>query len=190
MAVDDDLVLVPGTGAVLVSTSGTGTKPSLANLNTFASAGTVPSGYTNLGHTSLEDLPAPGRDGGDVTTLGSWQSASLRSRQDPVTRYWDVIALQILDNLVLSLYYGGGDYTDPNEFILPVTSTPTEKSVVFVLNDGGTVMALWEPKMSILGVDEIGLDPEDFATVPLRFTHLDVANTPPVWIGADLGTPA
>lgn len=189
MAQDDDLVLIPGTGAIWTGTVGTATKPTLTQLNTFAAAGTMPSGWTNLGHTSLEDLPAPGRDGGDVTTLGSWQSASLRSRQDAVTRFIDVKSLQILDNAVLELYYGGGDFTDPNEFILPVSSSPVEKAVTVVINDGGTVLALYEPKMSIIGVDEFELDPEDFATVPLRFTHLDGA-TAARWIGADLGTPA
>src|SRR5690606_18639778 len=79
--------------------------------------------WDNLGHTSREDGLTITRDGGDSETVGTWQNASLRERREPsvfaITAY-----LHQVDNNVLSLYFGGGDTSEPGVFgVTDVTST-------------------------------------------------------------------
>jgi hypothetical protein len=190
MALDTSLLLVPGTGSIWTGVVGTATKPTLAQLNTYASAGTVPSGWTDIGATSADDLPAPGRDGGDTNSLYIWNATSpVRTTTEQTTDFWDVNVVQV-DNSNLSLYYGGGNIATANEFAAPTAPAPTQKAVTFVINDGGAVIAQYNPKMEIIGTDEITLDREDFMVVPLHFTRLAPASGAPFfWIGARFGTP-
>lgn len=180
---------IPGTGAVIIGTVGA-TEPTLTQLTAFATTGAAITGWTIAGAASADDLPAPGRDGGDSTSKYIWNKADpVRTTTDQVTSFWDVNLVQ-LDNIVMSLYHGGGDYSNANRFIGPASPVATEKAVTFVMNDGGTVIGQYNPRMSIIGTDEIELDREEFTVVPLRFTRLAPTSGPSfVWIGAKFGTP-
>jgi hypothetical protein len=189
MALDTTALLIPGTGAVLTGTVGA-TKPTLTQITAFATAGTAITGLTVLGASSADDLPAPGRDGGDTTSKYIWNQADpVRTTQEQTTDYWDVPIVQ-LDNGVMSLYHGGGTFSTANEFAGPAAPAAQERAVLFLMNDGGNAIGQWNPRMSIIGVDEIELDREEFTVVPLRFTRLaPVSGAPFFWIGAKFGTP-
>jgi hypothetical protein len=181
-------VLRPGTGYVLTGSVGA-TEPTLANINTFVSAGTLPSGFTELGHTDAEDIIAFDQDGGDSEVFKSWQNAALRQViTDEAVDFFVIPALE-LSNTVLSLYYGGGDASTANRFELPDTPAATEKAVCIVMVDGTVNVAFYVPKASILRDDSPEFATDAFAKFPLRFTVLKATSDPrAVWIADRLGS--
>lgn len=190
----DTATLTAGSGHVLITdfTGGSaGTKPTHAQLLTFASAGTLPSNWVALGHTSQDNLLEPSQDGGDTTTSGSWQKKVLKTTQAPVVESISIPSIQLLDNFVLSLYYGGGTFATASEFIGPSNPAPVEKRVCFVLIDTETKVAgLYWPKSSIARGDAWSVATDKPTELPLKFTRLDQSGQPAfVWINDQLGTP-
>lgn len=190
MALDDTAVLLPGTGAVFTGVVGTAVKWSVAEMGTYQSAGTVKSGWTHLGHTSLDDVLTFGQDGGDSEVKGSWQNSALREViTDQAIDFFTMKALQF-DNNTLSLYYGGGDATVADEFSIPDTATTQEKAVMLVMIDGTSgPVGLYAPKASIKRDDAMEFDASEFADIPLRFTPLKyLTNKKLYWISDRLGS--
>lgn len=191
MALTDSAVLVPGVGHILIATVGAAA-PTYANLVTFAgNTATMPTGFTNLGHTSIDDVWVPDQDGGETDVKGSWQNASLREVvTSQAIDFYTVKSLQINDNVALSLYYGGGDFSDPNQFDVPDSPAPQEKAAIVVFLDGSDVMGFYTPKVSIFRADAIEAAADDFMTLPLKFTVLKNSTDPKIrWIGEFIGTP-
>ena len=189
MTINDSAVLLPGVGHVLTGVVGAA-KPSLANLITFAgNTATPPTGFTSVGHTDLDQVFTFGQDGGDTTVKGSWQNKSLREIVTAsAVDYLVFKALQVLDNDVLTLYYGGGNIAVANEFALPDAPTPQERAFMVVMLDGANPVALYARKASLRRESEIEVASDDFTKLPIRATLLkDGANPRAVWIADPLG---
>lgn len=189
MALEDTATQIAGLGSVWTGVVGTATKPTTTQLATFVSAGTVPTGWTNLGHTSIDDILAPGQDGGDSEVKGSWQNPSLRTViTSTAVDYFVIKSLQVVDNTVLSLYYGGGDATVADEFGVPDSPVATELATCIVIVDGTTPTAIYMPKASWLREDSMEFATDDFTTAPLRCTALKYnTNKRIYWISDALG---
>jgi hypothetical protein len=191
MPLTDNATIIPGTGHVLTGVVGTAVKPTLAALETFAADTSVPpAGFLDLGHTALDNVLTFGQDGGDSETKGTWQNPSLREvLTSQIIDSIVVPALQIKDNDVLRMYYGGGDDTVANEFSVPDISVPQERVLLVVMVDGEGVLGLYASKVSIRRDDAIAVDTTDFLTLPLRLTFLKVTGKPKMtWIAEGLGT--
>lgn len=188
MAKNDNAVLLPGTGAVLVGEVGTALKPTYAALALFQSAGTLPSGFTDLGHTSNDDLPQFGQDGGDSTTKATWQTKSFREIiTAAAVDYVTAQPLQ-LDNTVLNLYYGGGSSSAAYSYDLPDVAATINKSLCLCFFDGVSVWGFYAYKTSVRRDDAIAMASDDFTKLPLRFTILQAAGQKRAsWIGYGLG---
>jgi hypothetical protein len=192
MPLTDTATIIPGTGHVLLGATGAA-KPTLAALETFAAdTDTPPANYTDIGHTAIEDVLTFGSEGGETEVKGSWQNPSLREvLTSQIVDSVVVPALQIIDNEVLTLYYGGGDDSVANEFAVPDISVPQERALLIVMVDGADVLGLWSAKTSVKRDDAFSVDPTDFMTAPLRFTFLKAAGQPKsVWIADGLGAAA
>lgn len=190
MAVDDNAVLVPGKAHIWTGTVGTATQPTLAQLTTFAGdTATVPAGWTDIGHTDLDDVLTFGQEGGETEVKGSWQNPSLReTTTEEAIDYYVVKSLQVLDNEALALYFGGGDATVADQFSLPDSPAPQERAAVVVFLDGATPLGFYTPKVSIRREDAIEVASDDFMKLPLRFTVVKATGEPKaVWIGDKLG---
>lgn len=186
----DDSVLVPGKGHILLGDVATAVQPTLADLTAFAADTSVlPTGWTDLGHTDIDEILTFGQDGGDTEVKRSWQNEALRETVTEVaTDYFVVKSIQLLDNDVLSLYYGGGDSSVADEFSLPDSATPTEKASCVVFIDGAEVVGFYNPKVSIRREAEIENAFDDFTKLPLRFTLLQKSGAKKgKWLHADLG---
>jgi hypothetical protein len=189
MAVTDAAVLLPGKGHLLTGTTGAA-KPALSDLTAFAADTSVlPTGFTDLGHTDLDQILQFGTEGGDTSTKGSWQNSALREIVTVAkVDYMIIKSLQILDNAVLSLYYGGGSAATANEFAWPDNPTPTEKAVCLIMLDGVVPVALYASKASIRAESELEFASDDFTKAPLRVTFLKNGSNPrAVWIADRLG---
>lgn len=185
---DDSAVMRPGTGHFLLRSPNT-TSPSFADLEAFVADTTdLPTGTTDLGHTSLNDILSFEQDGGDSTVIGSWQKKSLKEIVTAeAVDYFTTTALQI-DNETLALYYGAGDATVANEWSAPESAGTTEKGVTIVMFDGSDWAAIDCAKVSIRREAGLAPDPEYFLGFPLRFTVLSPsAGKRLKWIAEGLG---
>lgn len=189
MALTSGAVLLPGIGHVLTGTVGAAI-PALSDLTAFAADTSVlPTGFSELGYTDLDQVLTFGQDGGDTTVKGSWQNKSLREITTVALVDFIVVkSIQLLDNAILSLYHGGGDATVSNEFKWPDASTPTEKALTLIMLDGTVPVALYANKVSIRRESEIEVSSDDFIKLPLRFTFLKNGSNPrAIWIADALG---
>ena len=75
MSVSDTATLVLDTGNYFTAPTGTAIPGNLL-------APSAP--WTNVGHTSLEDIFGVSTEGGDKTTLGTLQNKTLRTKYSPI----------------------------------------------------------------------------------------------------------
>lgn len=189
MSLDDDALIIPSLGYYLTGLT-TATQPTATQIGTFVTSGgvTLPTGFTQLGHTDLDDIFAFGQDDGDSEIKGSWQNKTLREIiTSEAIDYFVAKALQF-DNETLSLYYGGGDATVAKEFALPDSPTSQERAVAVVLVDGTDWAAFYAQRTSIKREDAPEFATDDFAKLPLRFTILKKSGSKKAkWIGDNFG---
>ena len=188
MALDATAVMLPGIGHVLYGTAGSAAKPALSALTTFAAnTATLPTGFTELGHTDLSNVLTWNSTGGSTTVKGSWQNASLRQVVTTATTSFTINSIQT-DNTVLNMFYGGGDITVANEFSVPDTTTPVNKAILIIMLDGTIPTALYVNTCSIVGSGTPTFGSDAFTLWPLEFTPLKNGSNPKMtWIADQLG---
>lgn len=189
MPLTDGAVLVPGVGHIFTNTT-LGSKWTPAQLATYASAGTVPTGWHEVGHTDLNTILTFTQTGGTTTTKGSWQNPSLRTITSDVVDSFEVNAEQVLDDDVLKMYHGGGDdTTTAGEFAWPDAPAPLERAVYLAMLDGSTPLGLAIPKASIFRSNAPAFASDDFMKLPLSFTILQYTGMKRAyWQNAALGS--
>lgn len=124
--------------------------------------------WTNVGHTSLEDIFGVSSEGGEATTLGSLQNKSLRTkygtRQESFT-----FTVQQFDTATLKLFFGSNAPTLANGSIgVPTNPTPTVAGFLAIFIDGANEFAFHVPKAEIYRGDDMSIsDTENLAGLPL-----------------------
>lgn len=176
----DSAVITPGTGFIFVAAPGTA-RPSDALITSYtAMDDTHFPGYTSLGHTSRDDLPQFGFDGGDSAVLGTWSNASFREViTDVPSDFVTFNALQF-DEQILSYYYGVTDAL-AGDGTIEVTDAPVttiNKALLVVIVDGPRRVAFHSSSVSLKREAEIQLATDAFAAFPLRATFLKLPSTP------------
>src|SRR5688500_14066097 len=104
MALNDNSVITPAVGYIYVAPVDTAS-PTPAQIETFDPDTGIAS-WVQLGHTSRDDLPVFGFDGGDQETRGSWQNASLRRVTTEVAQDFINLTAFLLDYRILTYSYG------------------------------------------------------------------------------------
>ena len=142
--------------------------------DTFGSGG---SEHTAIGYTAVEQnitLTPNVEEGG---TFGSWQQDGLRVAEDSVTWSIQVPALQLIDNDILTLVFGGGDTTSPGEFGIPKTRTPQERALLLIIADPVTRSAMHFPKVTARArqAEEFGRGALTVAQLDFQITDLSTA---------------
>jgi hypothetical protein len=153
--------------------------------DTFAVAG-----WNSIGHTSREDLPEFGFEGGDVETRGTWQAEVLKEVITEALADHVTFKLHQFDEEGLSLYYGvtnASSTTGVFEVSNSAVGT-TERALLIVVVDGSNKIAFYAPKASIRREDAIELAVDEFSALPLRATFLKEPGSPLFqWISLDTG---
>lgn len=149
---------------------------------------TAVNGWKNVGHTSRDDMPEFGFDGGDTEVKGTWQKKRLReiATGDPVAdsvtinlSQWDAESLQ--------LYYGEDSAATTGVFGVSGDFAPLERALLIVILDGSVRIGFYSPKASIKRDDAINLPVDDLASLPIKATFLNLgARRLFDWISADL----
>lgn len=134
---------------------------------------TAPNGWAMTGHTSRDDLPEFGKDGGDTEVKGTWQNKALREtlsgdpRVDFVT-----VKLEQFDKKNLELFYGADAAGTAGVFGVDGSFAPIERAVLMVIVDGEASIGFHAPKASIRGDDSIDMSVDGFTGFPVKMTFL------------------
>ncbi|MER5632165.1 hypothetical protein [Streptomyces nitrosporeus] len=159
MPLNDNATLVVGSGNYLTAPVGTAMPGDLL----------VPvSPWSNVGHTSLEDVFGITSEGGEATTIGSLQNQSLRTKYSARTETM-TFTLQQFDEAGLRLYFGANapELTD-GTIGVPANPEPTKAAFMAVFIDGENHFALYAPKAEIYRNDDMAIsDTESLAGLPL-----------------------
>lgn len=194
MALDDNAVLTAAVGYVYTAAAGTDAPDpdDLATLNLTTPSGWTPATWVNIGHTSRNDLPEFGYEGGDSEVKGTWQKKKLREviAEDPVD--YLTIFLQQFDEQALGLYYGENASATAGVFgVSGSTADPVEKALFMVIEDGDFRIGFHAHKASIRRDDSIQLSADEFGSLPIRATFLQHESELLFsWINTDLFNPA
>lgn len=175
MALNDEAVLTAAVGYVYTAAVGTAapTPAALKGLTLTNPAGWAASGWTLIGHTSRNDMPEFGFDGGDSEVKGTWQKKKLRevTTEDPVD--FLTIFLQQFDEAALELYYGENASVTEGVFgVSGGTAEISEKALLVVIEDGDFRLGFHALKASVRRDDSIQLPVDDFASLPVKATFL------------------
>lgn len=165
MALNNDAVIIPGKGTVLVADVGT----ALFDITAFDI--TDPATYTTwelIGHTSTDNAVALNRDGGDSTQQGSWWNPALRTSYDPSVWSMTVNSLQV-DNTTLNLAFGGGTAT-AGKYAFGASTTAVDKAVVVLAIDSTGTLGWHFLKGSCVCGDPPSFDPTAFFEIQLSIT--------------------
>jgi hypothetical protein len=163
--VNDNATLVIGSGNYLTAAVGAALP---ADLRAPGVA------WTNVGHTSLEDIFGLTSEGGEATVLGTLQNKSLRTkystRQETMT-----FTLQQFDEDGLKLFFGSNavDVEAGRALGVPTDPTPTTCAFLAVFIDGDNEFAFYAPKAEVYRGDDMSLsDTENLAGLPLAVKPL------------------
>lgn len=172
MALNDAEVYLPATGRIYVADADT------AFPATLTATAITTAGYYDIGHTSEEDLPSFGSDGGDETRVGTWQKRTLRMvTTDPAIELVTFNAHQ-WNKRTLSYYYGKQATATANRYEYSSASPDTANvTLLIVIDDGenGSV-GFHAPNVKLGREGNIEGDPEALLALPLRATLLDPAD--------------
>lgn len=176
----DSAVITPGTGFIFVAAPGTA-RPSDALITSYTPMDDAHfPGWTSIGHTSRDDLPQFGFDGGDSSVLGTWSNASFREVVTAAPSDFVTFNALQFDEQVLSYYYGVTDAA-AGDGVIEVTDAPTttiNKALLVIIVDGPRRVAFHASSVSLRREDAIQLATDAFAAFPLRATFLKLPSTP------------
>lgn len=145
-------------------------------------------GWDSCGHTSRDDLPEFGFDGGKTAVKGSWQKKRLReviSGDDVADTV--VIKLEQWDRTALELYYGEDAADEDGVFGVSGDFTPVEKALLVVIVDGDEKLGFYAPKASFTRDAALSLKVDDLGYLPVTATFLNLGNRRLYdWISEDL----
>ena len=175
MALNDTAVLKVGTGHFYTAPVGTAIPADLRN----------PGGtWTEVGHTSVQDILSASSEGGETTTLRSLQNKTLRTTVAARTEAFIMNLLQF-DTAGLKLYYGSNAAVVSGRVRVPSNPVPTEVAWLVVFYDGQSTAGIYAPKVSIMRSDDLAVaDTENLAQLSLKVTPLNYGSNdwPFEWI--------
>lgn len=166
MALYDDAVLKVATGHFYLATTGTAAPAD------FTAPGVA---WTEIGHTSIDNIFSSSSQGGDVTTLGTLQSASLLTTTSARTETWAFNVAQ-WDVESLKLYFGANASYDSGSNLLAVPDDPTAtvKAFLAVFINGSTHFAFYAPKAELRRGDDWDLsDTSSLNTLSINVTPVN-----------------
>ena len=138
-----------------------------------ATVSTALNGWTMLGHTSREDLPEFGNEGGDSEVKGTWQNATLKEVQTEAISDYVVIKINQIDRSTFLLYYGPSSTPSvPGVYGVAGNPVAVERALLVVIVDGDVNLGFNAPKASFKREDAFELATDEFAAFPVRATFL------------------
>lgn len=144
--------------------------------------------WSEVGHTSLDDIMSFDSEGGEATTLGTLQKKNLRSRYSPRVERFS-INLQQFDEGALKLFYGANATVDTNGLLgVPEDPVPTVCAFLGVFQDGDVSFPIYAPKAEIFRSDNMEIsDTESLVSLPINITPLSHEGGAAYYVGVLTG---
>lgn len=108
--------------------------------------------WTEIGHTSVDNVFGMESEGGDVTTLATLQNKSVRTTRTPAIETFRITLMQY-DVDSLKLYFGQNAVSSNGWLDVPETLTPTTKAFLAVFQDGDASFGIYAAKAEIQRAD-------------------------------------
>lgn len=148
---------------------------------------TAPNGWQITGHTSRDEMPEFGFDGGDTEIRGTWQNARLREQETETPSDYLILNVAQFDRTGFEMYYGPSSTNTPGVFGVSGNKVTNEKSTFVLIRDGGISLGFYAPKASLRREDAISLTTDEFSYMPVRMTFLKYGNSDLYqWVSEDL----
>lgn len=191
MAIDDDLVLIPGYVEVLVAFDGVTTAPTATTVADHLDGTTLLADFESLGHFSFDEAIGFEEEDAQTEIKRTAQKRTFRETETtPATTAITITSLQPKDSQIMRMYHGGGTAA-AGSFTKPTAAQRVKFELPTLLIWRDTVtdyLCLYEPKVSWRRNGSIAGPLDDFFQVPLKGTLLDGA-TPGVWFSPDFAAP-
>lgn len=172
---DSDGLTVAFVGELIGQTfTVTGTATGTGTPTVTVSSVATPNGWLNVGHTSREDLPEFGFDGGKNKMIGTWQRKQLREVEsaDPIEDSLK-FALEQWDSAALRLYFGENAADTPGVFGVDGQFLAVENAVFVVLIDGDARVGFYASRAQIQRDSSIKVPLDNFASLPVKAVFLN-----------------
>jgi hypothetical protein len=172
MPLVNDAVFTAGKGYIYTGVVGV-TPPTEQQIYDFVDHTTTLTGFTLIGHTSRDDLPEFGFDGGDTEARGTWQNEALRTVQTEAAVDYVTFNLVQIDADTLELYYGQPNtQTGASYGIAGSPGGATESGFLIVVVDGPRKIAFWSQRVELRREDAMTMAVDEFSQLPMRATFL------------------
>lgn len=175
MALNDDATLIVNKMRFYLADIGT-TAPLMSAL--AANPATALADWTEIGHTSLENLPEIEIEGGEATTKGSMQNPALRNSY---TERIVSLALNLLqfDADTLKLFWGDNTTKTGEWYYAQTKPKPVQKAILAIAEDGENLWGVHAAKGDFMANGSFSLESlEDFAELPVKFSALQHEGAP------------
>lgn len=163
---------------------------STARFYTGTVAATKPTNYlipgvawTDLGHTSIDNVFACQSEGGEVTVLGTLQSELFQSTTTPRIDSFAITSVQ-LDLDTYKMYFGDNGTQDGTTklFAVPNSPVPVSKAFLGVFTAGTKAFAIHADKAEIKRGDDLDFgEKNSIAGLPLLVTPLSYNGASSNW---------
>lgn len=180
MALNPNALILPSRGTVFVGDVDA-PPPTVAQLAT-ATPDAPPSGFVCIGHTSRENLPKYGKEGGEATQYGSWWDDAIDTSYSPVQWTLGMNSLQS-DAVSLGLAFGGGTLDDEAGTYDFGNVEAVAKSLLLLMAGGSKRRGFYHPNTSITLGDAPEIDTEKFFEIPLLAQLLNSTHATAAWTG-------
>jgi hypothetical protein len=170
MGADSQTLMIPARGTIY--TSAPNTKPPKNPLTAFDITKDGPTGWTNLGHTSKENLIGFTKEGGERESLGTFLAESVRTTQSDVSWGITVNALQITKETLDLAFDGAVDTTTGGYTVAGGGSKNVGAFILF--QDLTAKLGFWLPSIDMSLGDAPSLDTANFFEFPLSASILSV----------------
>lgn len=170
---NDDAVVIPGRGAVLIAEAGT-EAPTSDELQQWVKEGAVGAlgSFFPIGHTSLDELPEIETDveGGEVK--GSWENRALRTTPIKLEESITVQPIQWTETPLKHRFGPGTIEVEKGHFVVPEVYSAQKVSILVVIMDGdrGFGIHYWLAETAPGG--SISFSEDEFAALPVKYTIL------------------
>lgn len=130
-------------------------------------------GWEPIGHTSEEELPEFGFEGGETETKGTWQKKAMKEVVTETPVDYVTYKAHQFDTATLEMYYGKNVSKVDGVFgVDNPASQGIESAILIVIVDGDYRIGFTAAKASTRRDEAIALASDGFAVLPLRSTFI------------------
>lgn len=133
---------------------------------------TITTPWKVIGHTSLDNLPTWTENGGDQSTIGTWQAPSLRNVQTKAATYQMTFSSDQLDSQSFSLYYGVPNVVTTAGKFDVTTPGAIEFALLVIIQDGDSYVGFHASRASFTRSGDISLATDAFTELPIQASFL------------------